>query len=245
MMIAPLWTILIPTIGRRADQFRALVLELLAQAEPRHGEVTVLAYYNNGEHSLGHIRQSLVEHARSIYVSFVDDDDRVPDYYVQQVRTAIHEYAADHFEPLSPDFEPTVPGVTHQTHLPDQVGWRMQHYSDGVPSKPTYHSIKYRDWWDDERGYYRDVSHLNPIRRELALAHGDFRRGDPPEDVAWSDQMRGHIKTEALVPDEYAMYHYHSSGDSTWRPGSVQPTGSERRVEIEHPLFVYHPDSSD
>ena len=229
--MSPLWTILIPTIGRRADQFRALVLELLAPAEPRLGEVTILAYYNNGEKPLGHIRQALVEAATSHYVSFVDDDDRVPEHYVQQVRTAIHEYASQHQQ-------------VDRLVLPDQVGWRMQHYSDGFPSKPTYHSLQYRGWWDDEHGYYRDVSHLNPVRRELALAHGDFRRGDPPEDVTWSVQMRGHIKTEARIPDEYVMYHYYSSGDSTWRPGSVTWRPEYRRPQIEHPLFAYHPESS-
>lgn len=232
-MTTPLWTILIPTIGRRQVQFQKLLIELLAQAEPRLGEVNVLAYYNNGERPLGQIRQALVEAAESWYVSFVDDDDWVPDYYVQQVRTAIHDYAAQ------------LDVALDRAQLPDQVGWRMQHYADGVPSKPTYHSLRHRSWWDDEKGYYRDHSHLNPVRRELALAHGDFRRGDPPEDVGWADQMRGHIKTEVYIPDEFIMYHYYSTGDSTWRPGSVQADPALRRPTIEHPLFRWHPDSSE
>lgn len=240
MTETPLWTILVPTIGRRQAQFRRLAIELLAQAEPRHGQVTVLAYYNNGERPLAEIRQALVEGASSTYVSFVDDDDWVPDYYVQQVRTAIHEYAADNPELQLPQFDVR---TVSRGRLPDYVGWRMQHYSDGVPSKPTYHSLAYKRWWDDEHGYYRDVSHLNPILRSKALL-ADFRGGNPPEDVSWADQMRGLLQTEVVIDPEFVMYHYYSSGDSTWRPGSVKATGSERRAQIEHPLFAWHPDSS-
>lgn len=224
-MNAPLWTILIPTIGRRQAQFKRLALELLAQAELHSGEVTVLAYYNNGERPLAQIRQALVEAAGSFYVSFVDDDDWVPEFYVEKVLGAAGDYGAQ-FEAW-----------------PDYIGWRMQHYSDGHPSKPTYHSLAYGKWYDDSRGYYRDVSHLNPIRRELAL-QADFRGGNPPEDVSWADQMRGLLRTEVVIPPEHVMYHYYSSGDSTWRPGSVKATGSERRAKIEHPLFAWHPDSS-
>jgi len=236
----PLWTILIPTIGRRRAQLRKLLIELLAQAEPRVGQVRVLAYYNQGEQPLSHVRQALVEQATGTYVSFVDDDDWVPEYYVQQVRTAIHEYAAG--PGVDPDAVGTQPGPIGRTSFPDQVGWRMQHYADGHPSKPTYHSLQYKGWHDDARGYYRDISHLNPIRRELAL-QVDFRDGNPPEDVSWAIAMRGRVRTEARIPDEHVMYHYYSSGDSTWRPGSVKHDGGVRPV-IEHPLFDWHPESS-
>jgi hypothetical protein len=232
----PLWTILVPTIGRRRDRFRRLLIELLAQAEPRVGQVRVLAYYNQGERPLSEIRQALVEAATGTYVSFVDDDDWVPEDYVGRVRAAIHEYAIAAGATWAAD------RLAGSAHLPDQVGWRMQHYSDGVPSKPTYHSLQYGGWYEDDKGYYRDISHLNPVRTSLAR-RVDFRRGDPPEDVAWTVQMRQHVHTEARIPHEYVMYHYYSSGDSTWRPGSVKHDGG-RRPQIEHPLFDWHPESS-
>jgi hypothetical protein len=234
--VLPLWTILVPTIGRRREQFRKLAVELLTQAEPRLGAVRVLAFYNQGEQPLSHVRQALVQAATGTYVSFVDDDDRVPEFYVEQVRTAIHAYVAQR------QHEQHGLAIEYPNGLPDQVGWRMQHYADGQPSKPTFHSLEYTGWYEDRNGYYRDVSHLNPVRRELAL-QVDFRRGDPPEDVSWVNQMRGLVKTEARIPYMYCMYHYYSSGDSTWRPGSVQHDGGARPV-IEHPLFDWHPGSS-
>lgn len=232
--VLPLWTILIPTIGRRRDRFKRLAIELLAQAEPRAGLVRVLAYYNQGEQPLSEVRQALVEHATGTYVSFVDDDDWVPEFYVQQVRTAIHEYAAQ---------QRSVALAAQADYLPDQVGWRMQHYTDMVPSKPTYHSLHHRGWFENAEGYYRDISHLNPIRRELAL-RVSFRDCNPPEDVSWAHAMRGKVHTEATISDQYVMYHYYASGDSTWLPGSVKHDGG-RRPKLEHPLFDWHPDSSE
>lgn len=239
-MTTAYWTILIPTIGRRQRKFLELWGSLRAQIEP-YPTISVLAYYNNGERTLGAIRQALVEAALSDYISFVDDDDQVPDYYVEKVVDAINAYAiAAGREWGSTGHWPKGGGL-----LPDQIGWRMQHYADRVPSKPTYHSIDYDHWWDDEKGYYRDHSHLNPIRRKIAIEHGDFRRGDPPEDVGWADQIRGNVKTEARIPDEFVMYHYFSSGDSTWRPGSVSADPAYSRPVIEHEQFRWHPDSSE
>jgi hypothetical protein len=127
----------------------------------------------------------------------------------------------------------------------DYVGFRLQCYIDGSPLKPTYHSLRYKKWFDDARGFYRDVSHLNPVRRELALK-ADFRRTQPPEDVAWADQLRGVLKTERFVDD--VMYSYYSSGsDSTWRPGSVQRprVGQYFRLAVDSPYFRYHPESAE
>lgn len=234
------WEILIPTIGRRRRKFLRLWESLRAQVE-QYPTIAVLAYYNNGERPLGQIRQALVEASASDYISFVDDDDQVPTFYVEKVAQAVNEYAAH----AGLEWGATGHWPDGGTHLPDQVGWRMQHYADGVPSKPTYHSIRYTHWWDDERGYYRDHSHLNPIRRKIAIGCADFRLGDPPEDVGWADQIRGNVKTEAYIPDEFVMYHYFSSGDSTWRPGSVSADPAYSRPVIEHPQFRWHPDSSE
>lgn len=212
----PRWTVLVATLGQRSDRFRRLLDALLPQLEPYAGRVTVLAYRNNGERPLSHVRQTLVEHATSDYVSFVDDDDLVPPYHVDEVTRCLEDDV-------------------------DYVGWRMQCVLDGVPLKPTFHSLRYDRWWDDDRGYYRDVSHLNPVRRELAL-RADFRRGDPPEDVSWADQLRGQLKTECYV--DRVMYLYQASSvDSTWRPGAVQP-GTFTMLDIVSPYLHYHPEST-
>jgi hypothetical protein len=211
---SPTWTILVATIGRRRQLFTRLVGELTRQARPHAGRVKIIALWNNGERPLGHVRQALIESATTDYVSFVDDDDQLPEYHVDEVLTALGDGDVDY------------------------VGWRMQCYIDGVKMKPTFHSLRYKNWYEDETGYYRDVSHLNPVRRSLAL-RCDFARTEPPEDVAWVNQLRPHVKTERYV--DRVMYHYFSSpGDSTWRPGSVQAKNF-RRVEVSDVNFTYHP----
>lgn len=213
------WTILIATLGQRQERFQRLLQFLLPQVEEASGRVNVLAYWNNGERPLAEVRQALVDDADGTFVSFVDDDDLVAATYVPRILAAMND------------------GI-------DYVGFRLQCYVDGAPLKPTYHSLKYPQWYDDERGFYRDVSHLNPVRRELALK-ADFRKTTPPEDVAWADQLRGILKTENFVND--VMYQYYSSStDTTWRPGSVQVprVGQYFRPAVSSPYFRYHSESA-
>lgn len=212
-MTSPSWTILIATIGRRIESLNQLLTCVLPQTESHRGSVRVLALWNNGEQRLADVRQALVDEATSDYVSFVDDDDELPDDHVQRVVCAL-------------------------ATRPDYVGWAMQCYRDGVALKPTFHSLEYTGWFEDDVAYYRDVSHLNPVKRELAL-RCDFRRTEPPEDVAWATQLRPHVRSQEYIPD--VMYCYHSSSaDSTWQPGSVRPEGFTRAT-VEHPNFAWHP----
>lgn len=51
----------------------------------------------------------------------------------------------------------------------DYIGFQLQMYNKGVKDKPTYHNLKYTEWCENQIGYYRGVSHLNPIRRDIAL----------------------------------------------------------------------------
>lgn len=213
----PKWTILVATLGQRGDRLQRLMEQLLPQVDKHDGAVTVSALWNNGERPLSHVRQALVDNAQSEYISFIDDDDMVPEDFVDTI-------------------VPLLDGV-------DYVGWQMQTYVDGVALKPTFHSLRYDHWWDDSAGYYRDVSHLNPISTLLAR-QVDFRRTSPPEDVAWVDQIRPFVLTEHYVGDGKIMYYYQSStGDSTWQPGSVTP-GDYARVQFDSPFFSYHPESS-
>jgi hypothetical protein len=188
------WTILIATQGRRAAQLQRLLAGLLPQAEAAGGQVKVLALWNNGERRLGEVRQDLLWHATGTYVSFVDDDDEVPPYYVSAVL-------------------PLLDGTV------DYIGWRMQCYIDGVAAKPTIHSLRYSGWHDDEDGYYRDITHLNPVRRQLALL-GDFRTAWP-EDSTWVASLRGHVRTEAFIDRPMYLYRY-SSSDSVQDTGPVE-----------------------
>lgn len=224
--VLPTWTILVPTLGERRPLFERLMSGLLPQLDPHEGRVNVVAWWNNGHPSLPEVRQAMVDGARSDYVSFVDDDDLVPNYFVAEVVSALAQ-------------------------RPDYVGFQVQCYSNGVPTAVSYHSLRHGRWRNDGATYFRDISHLNPIRRDLALL-ADFRRTKPgrPEDRAWVDQLRktGRVRTEVTI--DRIMYHYlystsrYAGAGSRWRnPRMIRPGSQPARFDSPH--FSYFPGSAD
>lgn len=214
------WSILIATLARRCERLTEGVLaDLAPQLEQvEAGQIEIVALRNHGEKGLGDIRQRLVEEARGQYLCFVDDDDRLPDYYVSEVL-------------------PLLDGV-------DYIGWRMQAYLYGISLKPTYHTLDVDHWYETDIAYWRDVSHLNPIRSALAK-QCDFRRTSPPEDVAWTDQARPLVMTQHYI--NRIMYHYYATEDSSWRGGEHWDGQSDHidwTTPCEVPGFRWHPDST-
>ncbi len=207
-------SILIATVGERTECFMDLVAALATQVPPYKNQIEVLIYWNNFEKPLAEIRQALVEEAKGDYVCFIDDDDSVPPYYCDRIMEAL-------------------------TTSPDYVGWRMQLWWNGEKMKPTYHSIRYPEWSDDAHGYYRNTSHLNPIKREIAL-QVPFIGDDGPEDVSWGARVAPLVKTEEYIED--CMYYYHfNQANSIWQGKQVPEGKIYRRPWLRKP-FRYHPD---
>jgi hypothetical protein len=89
----------------------------------------------------------------------------------------------------------------------DIVGFECSLFVDGeLDPKRDYHTITAGSWYNSETAYYRDISHLSPIRREIALASP--MEGGHGEDGRWADRMRalGVIKTEHYIGR--VMYFY-------------------------------------
>lgn len=219
-MTGPVWTILIPTLSRRGDRFARLIEGLAPQLEDAGGRVTVEALWNRGERPLPELRQDLMEHARSAYTSFVDDDDELPSYYVSEV----------------------LPLLDGEVHF---IGWRMQFIQDGHWHRPTLHSLRYPEPAEDLNFYYRNVSHLNPVRRDIAMKHANWRLARPGHDDGdWCEQIRGHLVTEKYI--DRCMYYYHRNtpDSASGEVVSRDPPGAYARPEIGCPWFSYHPASS-
>lgn len=207
-----IFSILICTIGRRSEQFANILKLLSPQVEKYKGKVEIVAFWNNGELPLAEFRQELVDQAKGKYIAFVDDDDEIPPYYVDEIMKAA---AKD----------------------PDYIGWQMQAYTNGIKLKPTYHSMRYEGWSEDELGYYRDVSHLNPIKRSIALKVPFTHIGDNPEDYRWAQEVPPYIRTEEYI-DKPMYFYRHNTEDSTWRGDFVKGFKGERPT-INIPYFRY------
>lgn len=185
------WTILIATVGERQEKFRKLAFKLLKQVAPYRGQVQILVYWNNYEFPLPEIRQDLIDQAGGEYISFIDDDDDVPDYYVKEVMKALKE-------------------------SPDYVGWQLQLYNNGERMKPTFHSLKYDKWYEDDEGWYRNISHLNPIKKSIALKSKFDSPQGIAEDGPWADRIAPYARNEVYI-DRIMYYYYHDNEDSVWR----------------------------
>jgi hypothetical protein len=223
MTAAPSWTILVPTLGERRVLFERMMTGLLPQLDRYGGQVRVLGWYNDGSPSLPKIRQRLVEAAGTDYVSFVDDDDLVSRDYVTEIVGALET-------------------------RPDYVGFQVQCYSNGAPTGVAYHSLEFDRWRNLTGRYERDISHLNPIRRQLALrANFSLARPGRPEDRAWADQLRRArvLKTQVVVPR--ILYHYLYSTNRTAGVGSrwQQPRRITRgeRATVTSPYFTWSTDA--
>lgn len=212
--LAPTWTILVPTLGQREHLFLRLMGVLLPQLDAHEGRVRVLAWRNNGQPSISEIRDTLLETAGSDYVSFVDDDDLVPEYYVAEVVNAI-------------------------ATRPDHVGFRLEYSTDDQHREIVDHSLKWGGWGRTHDGkLFRDVTHIDPVRRDLAVrARFAVRRGRA-EDRVWVRKVRQHLATEVYVDKVMYFYEWRENVTAWQRPDEIVPVFG--RPEIDHPYFSWH-----
>jgi hypothetical protein len=203
------WDILIASIEHRDAQLRHLLEALVPQVAEGVG---IIVYRDNLEASIGTKRQRLVEASLAEYVSFIDDDDMVPDGHVARILEAL-------------------------STGPDYVGWQQRYTRDGVEQLPVYHSLRHRgEWVNDERGFYRGITHFNPIKRELALLV-PFE-GGLGEDNRWSQQLEqtGRVQHEVYI-DAVMHFHDESSSDGFCTP-RVPLTQHPSRPEHPHVSYI-------
>lgn len=177
------WQVLIPTIPHRSETLLLLLAELDRQAQPGFG---ALLYSDNLQAKLPAKRQALLEAATAEYVSFIDDDDMVSSLFVPAGMAAI-------------------------SLRPDYVGFVVEYSDDGAAQNRAEHSLRYNAWHDWPEHYVRDITHLNPMRRELALLGRYDAEDGPGEDRRWADQIRatGRVNSEEYVGSLMYRYQFH------------------------------------
>jgi hypothetical protein len=185
--------------------------------------VRVLAWRNIGRPHLGELRDRMLAYAdASEYVSFIDDDDLVPGYYVAEVVKAIES-------------------------RPDHVGFQLDYTADNdgaLGHEVVDHSLRHGRWHRNAEGMLvRDFTHVDPIRRELAT-NGRFavaKRGRA-EDRQWVKQVRGWLRSEVYI-DKIMYYYLWSFNGSSWGPDRHIASADAPRPEVDHPYFEWHPES--
>lgn len=178
----PVWSILVASVAERAEMLDRLLRDLDRQATPFGGKVIVLVSVDDGTQPIGEKRTRLVESSPAEFVSFVDDDDWVSSDYVSRVMEALEQ-------------------------RPDYVGFRVHYTVDGAEQKQVVHSLDCGGWSESPDAYLRDISHINPIRREIAVAGLPFDHGFG-EDARWADRVRATGLAQRQVFVDEILYHY-------------------------------------
>lgn len=182
------WQILILTQPSR-EKFLAQLIPYIEKQRQNVSDVGILLYLFDPKADLGTNRARMMRDATAEYINFVDDDDWLaPDYI--------------------PAILPLLDGV-------DQVGYEVKPYvREPYGFRCTgreFHSLKSgRVWQQKGTHYFRNISHINPIRRDLAIQI--TMSGPYGEDHRWSTAMTklGIVQSEHYL--DHVMYTY------LWRP---------------------------
>lgn len=183
-----LWQILILTKPSRKDFLKQLLSLLEPQIDVlglrKFDQVDILIHEDNWQEppfmGVGGKREVVKQKATGDYINWFDDDDLPAKDYISSVL-------------------PLLDGV-------DYIGWESEVYIDKRKQRRDFHTISVPGWWDEPDAYHRDISHLNPVRRDLAMQKSFS--GPVGEDHRWADAMRPLIKTEHYL--DKIMYYYFS-----------------------------------
>jgi hypothetical protein len=196
------YDLLIPTIPHRHELLCALLAEIGRQWLPGVG-VRVHRTQPAVPGVVPGLReknQALLNSSTAEYVSWLDDDDWLAAAYLPKVMEALER-------------------------KPDYVGFRVAYTVDGQPRMPVVHSLRYHAWEDRDGTLLRDITALNPVRRDLAnLGRWDTAEQEHGADHHWASQVRqsGLCKTEVFLDED--MYHYrYRPGDSYLSPREPVP----------------------
>jgi hypothetical protein len=176
-------SILTCTLHERTHRFKKLGKELEKQIK-FFSQVELLANLDSGKKTIGQKRNELLCAAKGEYVAFVDDDDFISNNYIDSILTAINY------------------------KKPDCCGIEGKIIFNKKLNKKFIHSIKYQNWFEKNNIYYRCPNHLNPIRKELALAVG-FKNLNSGEDHDFSERIKPLLKTEVYI--NKCLYFYYPS----------------------------------
>lgn len=184
----PKLSILICTLESRKKLFDKLFYGLVEQTKNFGNDVHVLIECDNGEKSIGEKRNELLERATGEYLVMIDDDDEIPNDYVDLLMKAVESGC-------------------------DCASLRGKYYIDGKFEGIFEHSIKYAEWKTNNNGaevrFERFPNHLNLIKSSIAK---QFRYPEKNfgEDFDWSTKVHksGLIKTEYYISEILYQYKF-------------------------------------
>lgn len=85
-----LFTILVPTVPNRINYFYPKIMNELIKQTEKYDNIELIAFFDNKKRTIGKKRDEMLKLAQGIYVTFIDDDDRISDKYIDEIMKAIN-----------------------------------------------------------------------------------------------------------------------------------------------------------
>lgn len=175
-------SILIPYVKQHEGFLKDLLDDLYLQIKGRYTEVEVLLD-GDEDAETGTKRNRLLQRAIGKYIVFIDADDEVMPYYVDEILNVVEsDCDCISFEGIM-----TTDGA-------NKIGWEL--------SKDFQNDTVTRGGYPF---YIRKTNHISPVKRELAL-QTMFPDKSNAEDKDYSDRLNPLLKSEYKIG--LPMYHY-------------------------------------
>lgn len=174
---------ILPNRPERLQAFRELMDVLRPQVEKYADRVELRLHDAGPAMPTGQKRQELLIQSHGDYVVYIDDDDMVPAYYVEEMLKAIDQG-------------------------PDCVGINGTMTTDGQHETVWRLSKDYANLDKVENGrtvYYRHTNHITAVRRDIALRAG-FPDKSNAEDKHYSDRLI--LRTEVKIDPPMYWYRF-------------------------------------
>ena len=156
-------SILIPTVGPRHIYLNRLLSSLEAQIinNSLQDKIEVIVFKDEFENTIGAKRNRLLQASKGKFTCFIDDDDIIHPNYCRIMSDIIDEED----------------DIQH-------IGFKVRLFINGNRSRETYHSIKFKGWYQNHSGYYRQTTTLNPILGIISRSF-TFPEKNNEEDKDW------------------------------------------------------------
>lgn len=180
-----LLSILIPTLPDRINQYTELINCINIQLTQLNAfdKVEIITDDRGRSIPTGTKRNDLINKAKGLYTVFIDDDDKLPLFYIYEVLKAIES---------NPDV------ITFK-------GYMTTNNIDRVDF-----IIKLNESYEERKGiYYRYPNHLCPMKREL-IKDIKFDYITIGEDYKWATKIKelDLLKTEVHIDSNMYYYDY-------------------------------------
>ena len=182
-------SILICTLPKRKSQLDGLIESLSTQISKNNlGKQVEIIVDSDEAISIGVKRNILLSKAKGEYLCFIDDDDAVADYYIEELFKAIDS-------------------KRDCASLKGVITW------DGENPQVFEHSLKYKEYRNDLRyqevAYERYPNHLNCIKSSIAKQIS-FTDKNHSEDTDFADELfkSGLIQSEYYIDKILYYYRY-------------------------------------